>query len=189
TVLDLFVDAVDYRSLTNGTRANGSPYTPAALFSVFGKADYVYNDKYLASFTIRRDGSSRFGPNNRYGTFPSASVGWRISRESFMQNIKWLTDLKLRGSWGQMGNQRIDPANAFSQFRGGLGSSNYDISGAQSSTTTGFQLSFVGNPDGKWETNTTANVGFDATLFGGKQKWFLTGILKQRMIFCSVWSK
>jgi len=168
TRLGLFVDAVDFRSLTSGTRANGSPYTPASLFSQFGKVDYVYNSKYLASVTVRRDGSSRFGPENRYGIFPSGSIGWRMSREDFMSSISWITDLKLRGSYGQMGNQRIDPANAFSQFRGGIGSSNYDINGSQSSTVTGFQLSFVGNPEGKWETNTTTNIGFDATLFRGK---------------------
>ncbi len=168
TRLGLFVDAVDFRSLTSGTRTNGSPYTPASLFSQFGKVDYAYNSKYLASVTVRRDGSSRFGPENRYGVFPSGSIGWRISREDFMSSVGWITDLKLRASYGQMGNQRIDPANAFSQFRGGIGSSNYDINGSQSSTVTGFQLSFVGNPEGKWETNTTTNIGFDATLFRGK---------------------
>lgn len=170
--LGYFVDNVDFRSLdagsASGMRNSGSPYTPSALFSVFGKADYTYKDKYLASVTVRRDGSSRFGGNNRYGTFPSASVGWRVSGESFMQGIKWLTDLKVKASWGQMGNQRISPSNAFSQYASGPGSSNYDINGSQNSTVGGFQLSFVGNPNGKWETNTTTNVGFEATLFGGK---------------------
>ena len=170
--LGYFVDNVDFRSLdaggASGQRANGSPYTPTALFSIFAKADYVFKDKFLASATVRRDGSSRFGPNNRYGIFPAGSVGWRISREDFMQSIKWLTDLKLKGSWGQMGNQRINPSNSFSQYASGPGSSNYDINGNQNSTVGGFQLSFVGNPNGKWETNTTTNIGFDATLFGGK---------------------
>ena len=171
TRLGYFVDNVDFRSLNSGgasgQRANGTPFTPASLFSVFGKVDYVYNDKYLASFTIRRDGSSRFGSENRYGTFPSGSIGWRISREDFMKDIKWITDLKLRASYGTMGNQRINPANAFTQYGSGPGSSNYDINGTQNSTVGGFQLSFLGNPAGKWETNTTTNVGFDATLFGG----------------------
>jgi len=169
--LGYFVDNVDFRSLNSGgasgQRANGAPYTPAALFSVFGKVDYVYNDKYLASFTLRRDGSSRFGSENRYGMFPSGSIGWRISREDFMKDIKWITDLKLRASYGSMGNQRINPANAFTQYGSGPGSSNYDINGTQSSTVGGFQLSFLGNQAGKWETNITTNVGFDATLFGG----------------------
>jgi TonB-dependent starch-binding outer membrane protein SusC len=166
-----FIEDVNFRAVSSGAAgqvAQGSPFTETALWSLFGKVDYVYSDKYLAGFTIRRDGSSRFGPNNPYGVFPAGSIGWRISREKFMQNVKWITDLKIRASYGSMGSQKIDPANSFTQFRGGLGSSNYDINGSSNSTTQGFQLSFVGNPDGKWETNITENIGFDATLFGGK---------------------
>ena len=167
-----FTDLVDFRALNSGSgtgqRNSGAPYTPAALFSVFGKVDYAYKDKYLASVTVRRDGSSRFGSEKRYGVFPAGSLGWRISGEEFMRNIKWITDLKLRGSYGVLGNQRINPANQFTQYASGPGSSSYDISGAQSSTAGGFQLSFVGNTAGKWEENTTSNIGFDATLFGGK---------------------
>jgi TonB-linked SusC/RagA family outer membrane protein len=167
-----FIEDLNFRALNSGGAsgqvASGGPYTPAALFSIFGSVNYTFNDKYLASFTLRRDGSSRFGPNNRYGVFPSAAVGWRISREDFMRDVKWITDLKLRASWGQLGNQRINPGNAFDQYLGGPGSSNYDLNGSSNSTIQGFQLSFVGNPDGKWETNETINVGFDATLFGGK---------------------
>jgi len=170
--INYFIEDLNFRALNSGGAAgqvaNGSPYTPASLFSLFGQFGYVYNDKYLANFTIRRDGSSRFGSENRYAVFPSFSLGWRISREAFMSDVKWITDLKLRGSWGQMGNQRINPANAFDQYRGGPGSSNYDINGTSNSNVQGFQLSFVGNPAGKWETNTTTNIGFDATLFGGK---------------------
>lgn len=168
TALNLFVDATDFRSLTGGTRSEGNPYTPGALFSLFGKVDYIYKDKWLASATVRRDGSSRFGSNKRYGVFPAFSLGWRISEEDWMKNLKWITDLKLRASWGQMGNPKIDPANQYTQFRGGIGSSNYDINGTQNGTVPGFQLSFLGNPDGRWEVLTTTNVGFDAVLFNGK---------------------
>lgn len=167
-----FVDNVNFRALNSGgasgQRANGTPFAPAALFSYFGKVDYTFRDKFLASFTYRRDGSSRFGPNNPWATFPAGSVGWRISSEDFMKDVKWVTDLKLRASYGTLGNQRINATNAFSQFAQGPGSSYYDINGNSTSTSQGFQQSFVGNPNGKWETNTTANVGFDATLFGGK---------------------
>src|SRR5688572_898148 len=168
TRLGLFVDAVDFRSLTSGTRTDGSPYTPSALFSLFGKVDYVFNNKFLVSGIIRRDGSSRFGPEKRYGVFPGGSIGWRVSEEDFMNSVCWISDLKLRGSYGRMANQRINADNAISQFRGGIGSSNYDINGTQNGTVTGFQLSFVGNPEGQWETNRTIDIGFDATLFGGK---------------------
>ena len=78
-----------------------------SLVSFFGKLNYTYNDKYLLSLTVRRDGSSRFGKDNRYATFPSVSAGWRLSQEEFMKNIQWLDDLKIRASWGQTGNQEI----------------------------------------------------------------------------------
>lgn len=170
--LGYFVDNPDFRSLdaggASGQRATGSPYTPTALFSYYGKVDYSFRDKYLAGATVRRDGSSKFGANNRYAVFSAFSAGWRITGEEFMQNIKWLTDLKLKASWGQMGSQFINPANQFTQFSSGPGSSNYDIAGTQNTTAGGFQQAFIGNPDGKWETNTTSNIGFEATLFGGK---------------------
>ncbi|HTQ27782.1 MAG TPA: SusC/RagA family TonB-linked outer membrane protein, partial [Puia sp.] len=146
---------------------NGSPFTPASLYSLFGKLDYAYNSRYLASFTLRRDGSSRFGNDNRYAIFPSVSLGWRISEENFMRNITWINDLKIRGSYGKMGNQRIPPANQFTQFGSSQGTSFYDITGSNSSSQSGFFLSFIGNSAGKWETNETTNIGFDATLFGG----------------------
>src|SRR6185436_14614133 len=73
----------------------------------------------------RRDGSSRFGPQNRWGTFPAFSIGWRVTEEPFMDNVRWLNDMKIRGSYGRMGNQRINPANAFDLYVGGPGSSNY----------------------------------------------------------------
>jgi TonB-linked SusC/RagA family outer membrane protein len=184
TRINYFIEDYNFRALSSGgasgARAEGSPYTPTSLYSLFGQFNYVYNDKYLASFTIRRDGSSRFGPENRYGVFPAFSVGWRVSRESFMRDISWITDLKIRGSWGQMGNQAgISAANALDQYRTGPGSSNYDLGGTSSSTFQGFQLSFIGNPAGKWETNTTTDIGFDATLFGGKTELIFDWYNKQ----------
>lgn len=171
-----FTEVNSFRALNSGATqlyANGSPYTPASLYSLFGNVNYTYADKYLLGATVRRDGSSRFGPNNRYGVFPAVSAGWRISQEDFMKNVKWITDLKLRASWGQMGNQRINPSNAYDAYVGAVGSSGYDINGTSNSAAQGFQLSFVGNPNGKWETNTTTNVGFDATLFGGRTEVIL----------------
>lgn len=172
TRVNYFVETFNFWSLSSGgaagQQANGSPFTPQALNSYFAKVDYSFDDKILASATVRRDGSSRFGPQNRWGTFPAGSLGIRMTEFSFMDNVHWITDLKMRGSYGRMGNQRINPANAFNIYVGGPGSSSYDINGTSNSTAQGFQQSFVGNPAGKWETNVTTNVGFDATLFGGK---------------------
>jgi hypothetical protein len=77
------------------------------LFSYFGKLSYGYAGKYLASFTLRRDGSSRFGTNNQFAIFPAASLGWRISEEAFLKDVDLISDLKLRAAWGQTGNQDI----------------------------------------------------------------------------------
>jgi hypothetical protein len=169
--LGYFVDDPNFRSLNTGSGVqtnDGGPYARRKLFSVFAKAAYAYNDKYLIDATIRRDGSSVFGAANRYGIFPAASVGWRISSEDFMKDMTWITDLKLRASWGQMGNQNINPDNAFSTFGGGLGSSYYDLGGSSSSVLQGFQQQRIGNPNGKWETNITTNLGFDGTFMKGR---------------------
>ena len=172
TRVNYFVENRDFWALNSGgaagQQASGSPFTPSSLNSYFGKIDYTYDNKYLLGVTVRRDGSSRFGPENRWGTFPAFSAGWRVTEEAFMDNVRWLSDLKIRGSYGRMGNQRINPANAFDLYVGGPGSSNYDITGSSNSTAQGFQQSFVGNPAGKWETNITQNYGFDAVLFNGK---------------------
>ena len=100
---------------TTGAQAygGGSGYS---LVSFFGKANYNYADKYMASFTIRRDGSSRFGKNNRYATFPSVSAGWRINQENFLKKASWIDDLKIRASWGQTGNQEIDNLARYTIF-------------------------------------------------------------------------
>ena len=110
-----------------------------SLVSFFGKLNYTYNDKYLLSLTVRRDGSSRFGKDNRYATFPSVSAGWRLSQEEFMKDIKWLDDLKIRASWGQTGNQEISnnarytiyvPNYAGTESGGGSYGTSYDITGS-----------------------------------------------------------
>lgn len=166
-----FSNNLDFRTINAGSgtqSASGQPNAQRALYSVFGQANYVYNDRYLAGFTVRRDGSSAFGRDKRFGTFPAFSLGWRISEEDFFKGATWVRDLKLRGSWGKMGNQGIDPGNQFTQFAGRNGTSFYDIGGTGTALSQGFYLAFIGNTLGAWETNTTANVGFDATLFNGK---------------------
>ncbi|MEI7735124.1 MAG: TonB-dependent receptor [Ferruginibacter sp.] len=156
-------------NLSNGTvqGLGGSQiYTPGTTVSYFAKADYAYDGKYLLSATIRRDGSSKFLGDNRFGNFPAFSLGWRVSDESFMKSVTWVNDLKLRGSWGKLGNEAaVSSSNAFTTFASNRQSSWYDINGTQNSPEEGFFLSFVGNPLGKWETSITSNIGFDATLF------------------------
>lgn len=162
----------------------GSGYS---LVSFFGKLNYTYDDKYLFSMTVRRDGSSRFGKNNRYGTFPSFSLGWRLNREKFMQNITWLDDLKVRASWGQTGNQEIDNTARYTLYASNYGvtesggqsyGTSYDIVGNNGGgiLPSGFKRNQIGNNDIKWETTTQANIGVDFSLFNqtlyGSVDWF-----------------
>jgi len=162
----------DFVSINTGKNLplnNGAPSTPRALYSVFGKAEYQYNDKYLMSVTLRRDASSVFGPENRSAVFPAVGAGWRISEESFMKGQSVVTDLKLRGGWGQMGSQRnVGATNSFSFFQAGLNSTAYDITGNNGAVAIGYRPQVVGNPATKWETAEMINVGIDASLLDGK---------------------
>ncbi len=139
------------------------------LSSLFGRIDYSFMGKYLLNATIRRDGSSVFGKNNRYATFPSVGFGWRISEESFLKNVSWLTDLKLRGGWGQMGSQNNVPSfNQYYTFGSTPSQTNYDINGGNTSSQQGYRANQEGNADTKWETTETTNIGLDATVLNGK---------------------
>lgn len=136
------------------------------LYSQFGKVDYSYNDKYLLSATIRRDGSSVFGEEDKWGVFPALSAGWRITEENFMKSATWANELKIRGGWGIMGNERpVGSFNRFNSIGGGPGSTAYDISGTNTATQPGIAFTGIGNPNAKWETNKTVNIGFDGTFF------------------------
>lgn len=161
-----FSDDVTYQTLGNGTISvsNGSVVSKSALFSVFSRADYTFDNKYLIGATLRRDGSSVFGAEKRYGIFPSVSLGWRVTNEKFMQNVKWLNDLKVRGSYGILGSQNnVASTNAFSLYGSGLNTTYYDITGSSTSTVLGFSRSRIGNPFTGWEENIVSNLGFDAT--------------------------
>ncbi len=166
-----FADDVNYVTLTTvGNRVVNSDYIRGAnIASMFGKVDYMFNNRYLVSATVRRDGDSRFGENNRYGVFPAFSAGWRVTEEEFMSSVGAVSDLKIRGGWGQMGNSngvRID--NQYSLYASSLGLAFYDIAGGNGAGTEGFYRARIGNPNGQWETATTSNIGIDATLFDGK---------------------
>lgn len=121
-----------------------------ALMSLFASATYVYDNRYMLTGNLRADASSRFASNNAWGIFPSLSVGWKLSEEKFMKDINWLSDLKLRGSWGQLGNQEID---------------NYTYMTLLRKDGDKYVISRYGNPDLKWETSEQWNVGFDLGLF------------------------
>ena len=147
-----------------------------SLISYFGKVNYNYDDRYLLSLTMRYDGSSRFGKNNRFGMFPSVSAAWRISQEKFMQGIGWLDNLKLRASWGQTGNQEIDNTARYTLYHSNYGEAgfggqsygtSYDIEGTNGGHTlpSGFKRDQLGNDDLKWETTTQTNIGLDFGLF------------------------
>lgn len=171
--LNPFSTDPNYISLTNtqgtGRVVNSNYFQGSNFFSVFGQVKYIFNDKYIINGVLRRDGSSQFGANNRYGVFPAVSGAWRISSETFMAGIPFINDLKLRGGWGQMGNsQNVDPNNQYTLYASSLGLSAYDISGSNSSVTEGFYRSRIGNPNAKWETSVTSNVGLDGSFFEGK---------------------
>jgi TonB-linked SusC/RagA family outer membrane protein len=155
--------------------------------SFFGKVNYTYADRYLASVTVRRDGSSRFGKNNKYGTFPSVSLGWRISEEAWMKNTKsWLDNLKLRASWGQTGNQEISNTARYTlyttsgslNFGGDSYNTGYDIQGTNGGhiLDSGFKRNQIGNDNIKWETTTQTNIGLDFGFLGnslyGSFDWY-----------------
>ncbi len=132
-----------------------------AIRSLFGRVNYVLNGKYLFEANLRYDGSSRFAQPVRWGLFPSASAGWRISEEAFLKNNTVVNNLKLRASWGQVGNQNV----ALYQYAATIGTSAYFFDG-QSNPTAFYQGS--PNPNLTWETKTTANLGVDAEFFRGK---------------------
>jgi TonB-linked SusC/RagA family outer membrane protein len=162
-------DFVTLSTTTPGsTRIVNSNYFKGVNFSsYFGRLNYIYNDKYLASVVVRRDGSSRFGSENRYGVFPAFSLGWRISSESFMSGVTWIDDLKIRGGYGVMGNSNnVPPDNQFSLYATNVGVSSYPID--NSSGLEGFYRSRIGNREGKWEKAITSNIGFDGTFFDGR---------------------
>ena len=139
----------------------GSTVRRWVLNSYMGRVNYDYNDKYLLTLTARYDGSSRFGENTKYGFFPSAAVGWNISNESFVKSISWVDNLKLRASYGTIGSTAIDPYQTQAQ----LARTAYAFG---SNGAFGYRPFTIGNPDLKWETTTTGNVGLDFSLFRGR---------------------
>ena len=136
------------------------------LQSFYTRLNYQYQDKYLATATVRADGSSKFGANNRYGIFPSFSLGWRISEEPFLKNSS-VSNLKLRGGWGQTGNQEIPPKITQPLFTATVGSTTSYPLESSTSYPAGITYSRLANPDIQWEVSTQMNLGLDFAFLNG----------------------
>jgi TonB-linked SusC/RagA family outer membrane protein len=159
---DPFYDEIVNGSFTNIQPGQTSIYdqthgdiNSTALMSYFGRAGYSYFNKYLLEFSLRADAYSAFGVDNQWGYFPSVSLGWEATREKFLQDIQWLNYLKLRGSYGQVGNSRIRNPYASQTL----------YAGSAYGTLNGFNIAQVGNSQLKWESSKKADIGIDATLF------------------------
>jgi TonB-linked SusC/RagA family outer membrane protein len=155
-------------STGQGTPTVYSDVTKDKIFSLLARLDYTFNDRFLLNATIRRDGSSRF-LTYQFGYFPAVSVGYRLSEESFIKNISWINDLKIRSGYGIMGNQNnLTPRNAYTTYGISRLNTYYDLAGSGNSTVPGFGQRTYGNPDARWEKDKNFNVGFDGTFFDQK---------------------
>lgn len=174
------LETPDYMQLDAGEedRDNGGSASYNTLISWFGKVNYNYGNRYLASITVRRDASSVFGSNNRWATFPAFSLGWTLNNEAFLEDaLSGFSILKLRYGWGQNGNSRIDDYAAYLMYRPlydynandwNWGTA-YDFSGqGGNNMPSGFRRTQPSNPDLKWETTTQHNIGLDFGFFNSK---------------------
>ncbi len=168
--------------LGNGNTGSGTAYVPTVggggvfytTTSIIANATYSLMDRYLLAASFRQDGSSNFGPNDRYGNFAAASAGWRISSEKFMQNVRWIDDLKLRASYGTVGNDAGYTVSYYGTLASG-GFGDYDLAGTNINSMAGYFPFQLGNPNLQWEENLTTNIGLDATLwrnFTASLNWF-----------------
>ncbi|MEO5893730.1 MAG: TonB-dependent receptor [Ferruginibacter sp.] len=159
----------DLGSLPAITNIYGNQVT-YSLASQFGRLNYSFMDKYLVTATVRRDGSSRFAPGHQYGTFPSGSVAWRVKQESFLQNVTALSDLKIRASYGEIGNQfNAGTFQYLGQYSSGPAANNGGNNGYPFNKVyqPGLVLSSLPNPDLKWETSDQTDIGIDAAFLNG----------------------
>jgi len=162
-----FAQISEFDKATNAVQVSSNVDFPNRMSSYFGRANYSLLDRYLLTLTIRADGSSTFGPNNKWGYFPAAAFAWRVSDEPFMKNINWLSNLKLRASYGEAGNDRINPS-LFNQNWGAVTDqrNQYAINHIRQG---GYQVNDTqANPDLKWETTITRNIGTDFGLLNNR---------------------
>lgn len=140
-----------------------------ALASQFGRVNYKFMDRYLLTATVRRDGSSRFAPGNQYGVFPSGSIAWKVKEERFLKDVNFITDLKLRGSYGEIGNQSVGLFQYLSQYTTGGAATTATNNGYPFNKVyqAGLVLASLPNPELKWETSKQTDIGFDAAFLNG----------------------
>ncbi|MFN3849076.1 MAG: SusC/RagA family TonB-linked outer membrane protein [Spirosomataceae bacterium] len=155
--------AQSFYSLNSATSVLGvqSNLVEWTIASLMGRINYSFDDKYLVTVTMRRDGSSRFGENTKYGNFPGIAFGWNITNEAFMKNVTFIDMLKLRGGWGKVGNQGVAPY----QTQGLLGRTTYAFG---TTGAFGFRPGTISNPDLRWESSGNANIGLDFSIFRGR---------------------
>ncbi|MBC9796121.1 SusC/RagA family TonB-linked outer membrane protein [Sinomicrobium weinanense] len=185
---DFAIETEDYFTLgaASGKRTTDGTVSGSRLWSLFGKVNYAFAGKYLASFTLRRDGSSRFGEDNRYGYFPAATAGWRINRENFLSESKLISDLKIRAGYGKVGNQSIGDVARFGLFEARYGPNQnvympdffniyynvgtaYDLNGVNTGNLpSGFVSIQAANSGLKWEETGEVNIGLDFGLLQNK---------------------
>lgn len=167
----LVIENLDYRYLDTVTEGKnvGNSASFYAMVSYFGKVNYAYDDKYLISATLRRDASSRFGSGNNSAVFPSVSAGWRLAHEQFMESTSnWLTDLKVRASWGINGNDMIDNNATYSLYYTNMNNASYNFSGDGVNLAPGVVKTMSGNNDLKWEQTKQLNFGIDAAFLDNR---------------------
>lgn len=158
-----------YIDVAEGTKTASGSADIYAMTSYFGKVNYTLADKYLFSATVRRDASSRFGKKNNSGVFPSASIGWKLNKEKFMEGAKgWLSDLKLRASWGVNGNDQINNTATYSIYGVDIWNGSYNLNGDNATLVSGAVRTQSGNPYLRWEQTEQVNIGVDAGFLDNK---------------------
>ncbi|MCI6838412.1 MAG: TonB-dependent receptor [Prevotella sp.] len=159
-----FIDGATGEAKEGKQSVYGGPNYVTTLASLFGRLSYNYDERYMAQFTIRRDGSSKFGSNNHYAVFPSFSLGWNVMNEAFMQNTKdWLSNFKIRFSWGKNGNENI--GNGLYAVQAATGGNNNYLLGRDETSAIGSKVTWLPNADLKWEESVQTDLGVDFGFF------------------------
>jgi TonB-linked SusC/RagA family outer membrane protein len=159
-VYDPSLNINNISDITNGVDVNQY----YSMISFLFRANYVYDNRYILTFTFRSDGSSKFTPSNRFANFPSVAAGWNITKEKFMKDIKWLSRLKIRGSWGEIGNEKIGYLDQYSTVDSRL----ISIFGQTSGIFPGASYGVLGNPDLQWEVTNQTDAGLEFGLLNDR---------------------